>query len=82
MINTETLKGCVRIHGVKSIRAEAGPEDPTMQDQVAWLDITTSTGDRISIFMPYSTALAYASAINTVNDREVVDANENLSSQV
>lgn len=79
MISSDVIKGAVRIHGAKSISAEPGPFDPVMQNEVAWLTIKISTGDEIVIFMPYETALAYASAINTVNNREAVDAENGIS---
>lgn len=63
-----TSGGTVRIHGVKFISAEArefgGAE---------WLTIKTfGVEHEITLFMPYSTALEYASAINACNDREAV----------
>jgi hypothetical protein len=76
MISTETLKGTVRIHAVKSLVAEAGPEDKSFREQVSWLTIKTNIGDKVVFFMPYEATQAYASAINTCNDREAVDADE------
>lgn len=43
------------------------------------LTLTLPNEGKISLFMPYSTALEYASAINACNDREVVSAIENLN---
>lgn len=74
MINTETIKGSVRIHGVRTLTAEAGPNDPVMRDSAAWLTLKTQHNDEVVLFMPYETALAYAQAINTVNDREAEEA--------
>jgi hypothetical protein len=47
----------------------------------AWLDIFTLVEGKLimTIFMPYEAALAYASAINTCNDREAVNADENAN---
>lgn len=44
----------------------------------AWLDVSTLNEGKLiaTIFMPYETALAYANAINTVNDQEVAEADK------
>lgn len=55
-----------RIHGVKFIRAAA---KEIREAKVSWLSIITNIGDEITFFMPYETALEYANAINSCNDR-------------
>jgi hypothetical protein len=57
-----------RIHGVQSIRADA---KEVRGAGVSWLSITTDIDDEITFFMPYETALEYANAINSCNDREI-----------
>ncbi len=74
-INIEFTVGEVRIHACKTLHAKAGG-----LSDVHWLTITNQRNEEVTFFMPQAAAEAYASAINSCNDREAADAREDTDS--